>query len=126
MEYDFNSELLSSLVKNKRGPRGLREVASEIGTVSPSTLSRIEKGARPDMEVFLALCDWLEMWPGKFFSGVNESTASSGLTSTCEMMVLQIQADKRLDVPTTNALTALVKAAYKTSRGANDGLGNHF
>lgn len=118
MEYDFNSELLSSLIKNKRGSRGFREVASKIGTVSPSTLSRIEKGARPDMEVFLALCDWLEIWPGQFFSG----EISSGLTSSCEMMVLQIQAEKRFDVPTANALTALIKAAFKLDLKVNDGL----
>lgn len=54
-------ERLASLVRSKRGSRGLRETAKEIGNVSPSTLSRVENGKTPDMDTFLAICDWLEV-----------------------------------------------------------------
>ncbi|WP_366146292.1 helix-turn-helix domain-containing protein, partial [Crocosphaera sp.] len=37
-------ERLTNLVRSKRGSRGLRETAAEIGNVSPSTISRVENG----------------------------------------------------------------------------------
>lgn len=56
----FDTPTLAAYVRAKRGQRNLREVAAEIGTVSPSTLSRIERGLAPDIQTFLLLCDWLE------------------------------------------------------------------
>ncbi len=38
---------------------GVRATASEIG-ISPTTLSRIERGHVPDMATLEKVCDWLE------------------------------------------------------------------
>ena len=48
-------------VKTRQGERGLREIAQEIGEVSPATLSRLENGGIPDIETFLRICDWLHL-----------------------------------------------------------------
>ena len=47
---------LAALLRAKRGRRGLREIADEIGGVSASTLSRLEQGNTPDLETFARLC----------------------------------------------------------------------
>ena len=53
---------LGTIVREKRGSRGLRAVANEIGTSAP-TLSRIESGKMPDLQTFGKLCRWLELDP---------------------------------------------------------------
>ena len=57
-------EQLGPLLKEKRGSRGVREVAKEIG-ISPATLSRVESGKQPDLDTFCKLCVWLEVDPGQ-------------------------------------------------------------
>ena len=102
-------ERLASLVRKKRGSRGLRETADEIGNVSPSTLSRVEGGKMPDMETFLSLCNWLGVPPSELFG--NTETEETDL-STPETIAIQLRADKKLDPAIANALASLVKAAY--------------
>ena len=48
-------ENLGRLILKKRGGRGIRAVAKEIG-VSPSTLSRVENGHLPDLENYRKIC----------------------------------------------------------------------
>jgi transcriptional regulator with XRE-family HTH domain len=45
-------------VKTKRGNMGVRAAASEIG-VSPTTLTRIERGGLPDPKTLGKFCAWL-------------------------------------------------------------------
>lgn len=54
-------ETIGPDVKQRRGwiGYGIRKAAKEIG-VSPTTLSRIERGHRPDIENLLKLILWLE------------------------------------------------------------------
>ncbi|MEL7354497.1 MAG: helix-turn-helix transcriptional regulator [Cyanobacteria bacterium J06560_5] len=105
----LDMQRLSSLVRKHRGSRGLRETAKEIGSISPSTLSRVENGKMmPDMETFLALCDWLEIPPAELFKTTNDSDLD-----TPEKLSIQLRADKNLDPAIANALASLVKAAYK-------------
>ena len=103
----LNMERLASLVRKKRGSRGLRETANEIGNVSPSTLSRVESGKMPDMETFLALCNWLDVPPAELFRNAEEVHPD-----TAEAIAIQLRADKSLDPAIANALASLVKAAY--------------
>ena len=51
---------LSELVIAFRGNQGLRAAAREIG-ISPTTLTRIERGGEPDVPTLQKLCDWLGM-----------------------------------------------------------------
>lgn len=55
---------LSAILRERRGHRGLREVAKEIGTSTP-TLSRVENGKMPDLDTFGKLCRWAAIDPGE-------------------------------------------------------------
>src|SRR5437879_2196420 len=55
-------ESLGLRILDKRGDRGLREVAKEIG-ISPATLSRVERGHVPDLDTFSRICRWLKLDP---------------------------------------------------------------
>ncbi len=66
MTSSLDTQQLATLLKAKRGQRGLREIAQEIGNVSPATLSRIENGKMLDVETFLSVCDWLQAAPQQF------------------------------------------------------------
>ena len=105
----LDMEKLANLVRNKRLTRGLRETAKEIGNVSPSTISRVENGKIPDMDTFLALCDWLEVPPAELIKNTEDEEA----LNTPEAISIQLRADKNLDPAIANALASLVKAAYK-------------
>lgn len=59
----LNLKGFAEKIKEKRGSEGIRVTAEKVG-VSPSTLSRIERGYLPDLEIFKLLCDWLEVNPG--------------------------------------------------------------
>ncbi|RBP18066.1 helix-turn-helix protein [Roseiarcus fermentans] len=49
---------LGRQVLEKRGTRGVREVAREIG-ISHATLSRVERGFHPDLENYQKITLWL-------------------------------------------------------------------
>jgi transcriptional regulator with XRE-family HTH domain len=55
---------IGNLLMERRGDRGIREVAAEIG-VSPATLSRVERGKLPDLLTFQKLCRWLRIDPAQ-------------------------------------------------------------
>ncbi|MEH2072324.1 MAG: helix-turn-helix transcriptional regulator [Nostoc sp.] len=80
-----------------------------MGNVSPSTLSRVENGSMPDMETFIALCNWLQISPGDLF--VNEHEASE--LDTDEEIILLLLGDKRLQPDTAYALAQIIKATYR-------------
>jgi len=46
---------LGRLALDRRGDRGIRAVAEEIG-ISPATLSRVERGKLPDLDTFGKMC----------------------------------------------------------------------
>ena len=105
----LDTERLANLVRSKRGRRGLRDTAKEIGNVSPSTISRVENGKTPDMDTFLALCDWLKVPAAELIKNTEDEEA----LETPEAISIQLRADKNLDPAIANALASLVKAAYK-------------
>lgn len=100
---------LANLVRSKRGSNGLRDTASEIGNVSPSTISRVENGKTPDIETFLALCDWLEIPPAALI----KNTKSPKSLDTPEKISIMLRSDPNLDSAIANVLATLIKAAYK-------------
>jgi len=55
-------ETFGQLLLRKRGVRGIRDVAKEIG-ISPATLSRIERGHPPDFRTLGKACAWLAIDP---------------------------------------------------------------
>ena len=109
MKNNLNADKLATLVRSKRGNKGLRETAKEIGKVSPSTISRVENGKTPDMETFLVLCDWLAVPPAELITNTEERKDPD----TPEAIEIQLRADKKLDPAIADALASLVKAAYQ-------------
>ncbi len=101
----INTQKLSEMIKSKRGKRGLREIATEIGEVSPSTLSRIEQGNLPDIDTYFKICKWLEV-STEFFTDSAEAT-------TERKIVAHLRADKTLPQDTAEALIKMIKLAYK-------------
>lgn len=92
----MDNEELGKLLARRRGNMGLRAAAKDIG-ISPSTLSRIEKGHVPDVGTLEKVCAWLEEEPSKF-TGVGN---------------LQIAFKNKKAVPMTTArsLARLIEAA---------------
>src|SRR5690349_19084591 len=97
-------------LKAHRGELGLREAASQIGDVSASTLSRIENGKLPDMDVYLRLCDWMGVEPHTFFIYEQHEDVEP---NTPEIIEALLRADKNLDASTAEALAKMVKSAYE-------------
>ncbi|GAB4043005.1 helix-turn-helix domain-containing protein [Spirosoma litoris] len=111
MAYQLDTERLAVLVRTKRAGRGLRELAEEIGEVSPSTLSRLENGKTPDMTVFLRVCDWLQIPPAELLIDEGSLVANEP-EGTAEQIDILLRSDKTLDPATANALAAIIKATY--------------
>lgn len=64
---------LQAAIRAKQGDRALREIGKEMG-ISPSTLSRIANEHTLNLATFLAICDWLQVYPAFFFqSNLNEA-----------------------------------------------------
>lgn len=104
---------LSKLVKAKRGDRGLREIAEEIGDISPSTLSRIE-GERVDdvaSSTLLRICDWLDVAPSEIIKNAGDSPPPD--IDLPSFVDLQLRAKKDLDPATAKMLSEMFKAAYR-------------
>lgn len=104
----LNTEKLSSLIKSKRGKKGLRETAKEIGDLSAATLSRIEQGKLPDVETFILVCKWLDVPTDTFVDGEKAKTN----ISEKEMIVYQLRASRELDSDTIDTMIKMVEMAF--------------
>lgn len=104
---------LAALVKAKRGSKGLREVAEEIGEISPSTLSRIEGERANDlsMSIFLRICDWLGIKSDELIKNSEDEIPPD--ISEADAVALHLRASKKLDPKTAKMLAEMVKAAYR-------------
>lgn len=104
----LNNDLLSGMIKEKRGSRGLREVSKEIGNVSPSTLSRIENGKVPDVDTFIKICKWLKKSTETFV--INHTIEQKA--SSKEQIVAHLRAEKELEPKTVKMLVQMIELAY--------------
>lgn len=77
-----NLAKLSATLRTKRGDKGLRAVAEEIGGVSASTLSRIEQGNVPDLDTFMKICRWLGVPPDEFGSQGQQAKFAAGVAAS--------------------------------------------
>jgi transcriptional regulator with XRE-family HTH domain len=109
----FDTQYLAALIKTKRGNRGLREVAQEIGDVSPSTLSRIENGKVPDIDTFLRICAWLQVSSEEFIKETDDQQQNE--ISTTDRIEGYLRADRELTPEMADALAKLMKSAYRAA-----------
>lgn len=54
----INTDKLSAAIRTRRGNMSLREAAKESG-INRGTLSEVERGAKPGLDTFLRLCQWV-------------------------------------------------------------------
>ena len=109
MKSTLNTELLSSAIKTKRGNKGLRDTATEIGGVSAATLSRIEQGNLPDVETFIKICKWLGVPTDTFVTGKKPQSTE---LSEKDKIDYQLRSSQELDPDTINAMVAMVNVAF--------------
>lgn len=96
---------LGPKVAEKRGNRGLRETAREIG-INHSTLLRVENGLLPDIETFGKICRWLEVDPGTFL-GLTPSVSEKPDAS------IHFRKDQAIRPETAQALADLIITANR-------------
>lgn len=102
---------LARMIRAKRGTRGLRAIANEIGDVSASTLSRIEQGKVPDLDTFIRLCKWLGV-SADHFTVTREPISTEEKSSTQDVIAAHLRADRALDPQTAEALVKMIQIAY--------------
>jgi transcriptional regulator with XRE-family HTH domain len=96
---------LGRLAAERRGQRGIREVAAEIGT-SPATLSRVERGKLPDLDTFGKICKWLRVDPASVLGIVPAKSEGSGLS-------VHFRKDQAISPDTAKALAQMILAAQR-------------
>lgn len=109
---DIKLEQISIAIKDKRGNRGLREVAQEIG-ISHATLSRIEGGKQPDLETFSKICNWLNINPAKVLNYQENSHSNSPPSKFKHTIAVQFRANKDLSPETANKLGEMIILVQK-------------
>lgn len=110
-ESEPNYELIRERLRRARRQRGLslREVAADID-VSPSTLSRLERGTgSPDLPTLNKLISWLEVDRDAVF-GVRAKKEERSTPASVEVL---LRADKNLDPKTAKTLAKIFRAAYR-------------
>ncbi|SFB99805.1 helix-turn-helix domain-containing protein [Spirosoma endophyticum] len=115
MAYQLDADRLATLLRAKRAGRGLRDIADEIGEVSPSTLSRVENGKAPDLTTFLLICDWLQVAPDELLRKEEDTTGKE--INPLEEVALLLRSNKNLDAATAKTLATVIKAAYQSLTG---------
>jgi transcriptional regulator with XRE-family HTH domain len=98
-------QTLGRKLLEKRGERGVRETAREIG-ISHGTLSRLERGYLPDLETFGKVCGWLGIDPGEVL-GV-QAAAGSPLK-----VAVHCRKSQALAPETAHALAQMIMAAHR-------------
>ena len=99
-------ESLGRRLLEKRGERGVRDVAREIG-ISHSTLSRVERGYLPDLETFSKICKWLKINPGDV---LGKPAVSKSPRTTVSV---HFRKDQTLAPRTAQALAQMILAAQR-------------
>lgn len=113
---ELNATLFSKMVKEKRNGMGLRETAHNIGDVSASTLSRIEKGKIPDLQTFLRICNWLEVSSDDFVINPNvDSSMKLAAESPLENAGVHFRAEKELSPYVVSSVFKMINLAAEES-----------
>lgn len=103
---------LGKLLTERRGGRGVREFAKDIG-VSPATLSRIENGKLPDIETFSKICSFLKLDPAEILQVELGNARPSTEALPEPVAAVHFKADQALDPNAAEDLGALILAAQR-------------
>jgi transcriptional regulator with XRE-family HTH domain len=100
---------LGAMLRDRRGSRGIREVAQEIG-VSAATLTRVEGGRLPDLATFQKMCFWLKVNPAEILGLPVEKTTASPDTVVA---AVHLRADQTLPESAATDLARLILVAQR-------------
>jgi transcriptional regulator with XRE-family HTH domain len=109
MDQGLDVEALHAALDAQRQALGLswREVARQTG-ISPSTLSRMAQGRRPDVDSFAACVQWLGIPAERFFRPAEEKREADPVA----VVSAYLRAGKELSPASANALEDIIRAAY--------------
>jgi len=122
-DHGINLQKLAAHLRTKRGDRGLRFVAEEIGSVSASTLSRIEQGSAPDLAIFMRICAWLGVSPEEFVEpalGLKRKAGRDSQTPLPEAIESQLREDRVLPTTSVDAISEMIRVAYQAAGVGRD------
>lgn len=119
MQHEISVNALGEAIQRHREDKKLtvRAAADQLENVSPSTLSRIERGSLPDLDTYIRLCRWLNVDPAHFTT-ISSSTAQPVKKSELmtEDIIVHLRADKLLNQQTRDALITMIEVAYAAAR----------
>jgi transcriptional regulator with XRE-family HTH domain len=102
-------ENVGRLLQQRRGDKGLRVAALEIG-VSPATLSRVENGHVPDLDSLRKLCRWLGVDAGELLG------TSSHKTDAPPTAQVSFRKDRTVSQESAAHLAQLILSAQRAVR----------
>lgn len=108
----LNPEEFGKMIARHRGGQGIRAAAKEIGT-SHSTLSRIENGQVPDVELFEKICAWMKVDPAELLDSGQKSPEAAKISVHLRKKATTSQA-------TAKALAELIIKAEEAMRARDD------
>ncbi len=111
----FDVEAFHAALDSVRRSRGMtwRQVAREAN-VSASSITRMTKGSRPDIDTVASLASWASLDPATFFPQGAE-------VNTLSMVAAYIHRDPSLTPEAASALEQLVRATHsQLASGDND------
>ena len=108
-------EQLGPMLRERRGNRGIRAIAAEIG-VSIATLSRVETGKQPDLDTFSKICRWLSIDPSEVLGcglPVDRNDAGNSAIASGSSVFAHFRAEKTMKPETAQHLGALILAVQR-------------
>jgi transcriptional regulator with XRE-family HTH domain len=88
-----------------------RQLAKEVN-ISPSTLTRMAQGKRPDVDSFAALVQWIGVPADEFLR--TEGGKPGKKAEPLAMISTYLRANKDLDKKSIEALEDIIRAAYRS------------
>ena len=109
----FDADAFYHVLDAERSERGLtwKDVAGETG-VSPSTLTRLGQGRRPDVDSFARLVAWGGFTADQFVHPPKHTQAGGFMTN----LPTYLRSDPHLDERGVQALETIIRAAYDQFR----------
>ena len=106
----FDAEGFYSALDSERVARRLfwKDVARGAG-VSPSTLTRMAQGRRPDVDTMAALASWSGLNTDDF---VRRPRSSPSEAESLAQITAHLRADAQLTPKAANAIEAVLRTAY--------------
>lgn len=109
----FDADAFYHVLDAERSGRQLtwKDVAAQTG-VSPSTLTRLGQGRRPDVDSFARLVAWGGFTADQFVSPPKQAQAGGFMTN----LPTYLRSDPNLDERAVQALETIIRAAYDQFR----------